>query len=514
MYFKTFYRGLSSNVITFLPDGVFANLTNLAHLSLNDAEIALLQKGLNFAVTPANIPANEIIASVESAVRQLNVERADTVRRTVNNILQQAEPPEPNITKEMRDALKSLKEDESIMVLPADKGRAQRIMDADTYRTKMSTLIETGPYQRLKKDPTDRLTRKLSDKLLTLKRNGDLSEAVYNKIRPRHKQPPRIYGLPKIHKADIPLRPIVSCVNTFAYDLSAYLANILSPLTGNSDFTVTNSAHFVSTISSETILDNEIMVSFDVESLFTNVPIDGAVQAALRKLENDPSLADRTTLTPAQITDLLTFVLRSTYFQYNGSIYEQREGAVMGSPVSAVIANLYMESFEEQAISSSSYKPKIWKRYVDDTFTILDRENVDSFLKHLNIQQPSIRFTMETESDSKLAFLDTAVSREPDGRLTTSVYRKPTHTDQYLAYDSHHPQSVKRGIVKCLYERAKRLVTKPSVISKEKNLNPRPSLNPLRFFPTSKVFSNNFAAAYNNKACALFSSRKPHYDRT
>ncbi|XP_078372758.1 uncharacterized protein LOC144656411 [Oculina patagonica] len=399
---------------------------------------------------------------------QLNAEQADTVRRTVNSILQQAEPPEPNITEEMRDALKSLKEDESIMVLPADKGRASVVMDADTYRTKISTLIENGPYQLLNKDPTDRLTRKLSKELLTLKRNGDLSEAVYNKIRPRHKQPPRIYGLPKIHKADIPLRPIVSCVNTFAYDLSAYLANILSPLTGNSDFTVTNSAHFVSTISSETILNNEVMVSFDVESLFTNVPIDGAVQAALRKLEDDPSLADRTTLTPAQIADLLKFVLRSTYFQYNGSIYEQQEGAAMGSPVSAVIANLYMESFEEQAIASSSYKPKIWKRYVDDTFTILDRENVDSFLQHLNNQQPSIRFTMETESDSKLAFLDTAVSREPDGRLTTSVYRKPTHTDQYLAYDSHHPQSVKRGIVKCLYERAKRLVTKPSVISKEK----------------------------------------------
>ena len=127
-----------------------------------------------------------------------------------------------------------------------------------------------------------------------------------------------------------------------------------------------------------------------------------------------------------------------------------------------------MESFEEQAIASSPYKPRIWKRYVDDTFTVLDRGSVDSFLQHLNNQQPSIRFTMETESDSKLAFLDTAVSREPDGRLTTSVYRKPTHTDQYLAYDSHHPQSVKRGIVKCLYDRAKRIVTKPSAISKEK----------------------------------------------
>ena len=178
--------------------------------SLSDAEKALLKKRLNFAVTPANIPATEIIAKVEAAIRQLDAEQADTVRRAVNGILQQAKPPEPNITKEMRDALKSLKEDESIMVLSADKGHVSVLMDTDTYRAKMSTLIENGPYQLLNKDPTDRLTRKLSEKLLTLKRSGYLSEAVYNKIRPRHKQPPRIYGLPKIHKADVPLRPIVS----------------------------------------------------------------------------------------------------------------------------------------------------------------------------------------------------------------------------------------------------------------------------------------------------------------
>ena len=193
-----------------------------------------------------------------------------------------------------------------------------------------------------------------------------------------------------------------------------------------------------------------------------------------------------------------------------------------------------MESFEEQAITTSSYEPRIWKRYVDDTFTILDRENVDDFLQHLNNQQPSIRFTMETEKDNKLAFLDTAVLREPDGRLTTSVYRKPTHTDQYLAYDSHHPQSVKRGIVKCLYERAKRLVTKPSVISEEKKIchlfwflmvilflscrnltrpenptrvpNPPTSSKLLQFYLMSKVSPNSFATAYNNKAYALFSS--------
>ena len=93
-------------------------------------------------------------------------------------------------------------------------------------------------------------------------------------------------------------------------------------------------------------------------------------------------------LTPAKITNLLDF-------QYDGSIYEQREGAAMGSPVSAVTANLYMEIFEEQAIESAPCQPKIWKRYVDNIFTILDRDRVDSFLQHLNSQQPAIRFTME-----------------------------------------------------------------------------------------------------------------------
>ena len=109
-------------------------------------------------------------------------------------------------------------------------------------------------------------------------------------------------------------------MNTFAYDLSSYLADVLSPLTGKSEYTVKNSAHFVSTINGERVLGSEIMVSFDVESLFTNVPIEGAAQAALRKLEADPCLANRTTLTPTQIADLLDFVLRSTYFQYDGLI--------------------------------------------------------------------------------------------------------------------------------------------------------------------------------------------------
>ena len=93
-----------------------------------------------------------------------------------------------------------------------------------------------------------------------------------------------------------------------------------------------------------------------------------------------------------------------------------------------------------------------------DTFTILRRDKVDSFLQDLNSHQPTIRFTRETEADNTIPFVDTSVTEDSDGYLCTSVYRKPTHTDQYLAYDLHHPQSVKRaGIVKYPYDRSKQL---------------------------------------------------------
>ncbi|XP_041483471.1 uncharacterized protein LOC121430261 [Lytechinus variegatus] len=212
------------------------------------------------------------------------------------------------------------------------------------------------------------------------------------------------------------------------------------------------------------------MVSFDVVSLFTNVPVEAACDVALQRLEADASLPDRTDLSPTQVTELLRFVLKSTYFMYDGRFYEQQEGAAMGSPVSAVIANLYMESFEEDALHACppEFSPRIWKRYVDDTFIVTDRSTTDCLLNYVNAQQPSIRFTMEREDNNRIAFLDTLVHRDDEGRLTTTVYRKPTHTDQYLAYDSHHPQSVKRGVVKCLYDRASRIVSKPQCTAAEK----------------------------------------------
>ena len=74
----------------------------------------------------------------------------------------------------------------------------------------------------------------------------------------------------------------------------------------------------------------------------------------------------------------------------------------------------------------------------------------------------------QIEKGNTISFLDTSVTRDSDRLVATNFCRKPIHTDQFLAYDSHHPTSVKCGIVKCPYDRAQHLKTKPSVISEEK----------------------------------------------
>ena len=109
----------------------------------------------------------------------------------------------------------------------------------------------------------------------------------------------------------------------------------------------------------------------------------------------------------------------------------------MGSPVSPIVANIYMEEFEHLALNTAPERPRQWKRYVDDTFCIMKGNAVGGFLVHVNSLKPTIQFTMELETQGRIPFLDACLRRHTDGSLVTSVYRKPTHTDRYLQYDSH-----------------------------------------------------------------------------
>ncbi|XP_068692843.1 uncharacterized protein [Montipora foliosa] len=144
-------------------------------------------------------------------------------------------------------------------------------------------------------------------------------------------------------------------------------------------------------------------------------------------------------MTVDQIVELIDICLKTTYFSFMGIFFKQQDGCAMGSPVSPIVANLCMETFEINALDSySGTRPKLWLRYVDDTFPVLEREETDQFLQHLNSLDPTIKFTQENLTSNSLPFLDCLVTVNEDGSLSTSVYRKSTHTDQYLQFDSHH----------------------------------------------------------------------------
>ena len=181
--------------------------------------------------------------------------------------LEKSKPSKPNISKTERLALKSLKEDNSTIILPADKGNATVIMDRVEYSNKLADLI--GNSAKVKKDHTLKTERNLSQ--ILGKNKYLIPQTKYGQLIQYDSKLPHIYGLPKIHKDGIPLRPIVSNRGSACHPLSRFLVEIISPLTGKSSSYVKNSANFVERISDVPNHSNQ-MVSLDVVSLFKKVP--------------------------------------------------------------------------------------------------------------------------------------------------------------------------------------------------------------------------------------------------
>ena len=140
----------------------------------------------------------------------------------------------------------------------------------------------------------------------------------------------------------------------------------------------------------------------------------------------------------------------------------------MGSPASPVIANIYMEFFEELALGPQCPIPTPWwKRYVDDVIFITKKDQVDILFNHINNMDDHIKFTMECpDNEGNIPFLDTKCTPNPNYTIHTTVYRKPTHTDRYLDWNSSHPISAKRSVIQALTYKAKMVYSTPVLLAR------------------------------------------------
>ena len=233
--------------------------------------------------------------------------------------------------------------------------------------------------------------------------------------------------------------PIVSACGTATYNTAKFITKILQNYCGKTSSFVKDSIDFIMKIKHLSINpEEETLVSFDVSALFTNIPVPVALQVINCKISTCTNF---------------TNVCKIPTEKFNKKFYKELQGAAMGSPVSPVIANIYMGYFEFLAIPSSPALIKWWFRYVDDVHSATRKGQVNQLQEHLNSIDPHIKFTIELPGTDGLPFLDTLTKPTPNS-IESTVYRKPSHTDRYLrlqlkpphfsktiCYPHSHPQS-------------------------------------------------------------------------
>ncbi|CAG4972619.1 unnamed protein product [Parnassius apollo] len=349
-------------------------------------------------------------------------EDLEAIRQDISSMLRRYSVPKLNLPKEEFIALKNLRNKPELTIIRADKGKATLVMDTSDYNSKIQKFLsDVSTYKKVKNDPTSSTLKTTCD---LIKKHSEKLNLDVKWIIPTCAKSPKLYGLPKIHKPNAPLRPIVSQIDSPTYRLAQHLAKILSPLRGHTRAHIKDSYHFVSEIKDRHLSDNETMVSFDVQSLFTCLPVEDCISIVTRKLEENNM--------PVEYAVFLRHCLTSGYLLWKEEFYKQLDGVAMGSPVSPIVADIFMEDFEEKALLTSPINPRFYKQYVDDTFTILPLDKVTAFLDYLNSINSKIQFTMQLEANNSLAFIDV----EHEGSVIVNTWLPSHHHVKQVLHDN------------------------------------------------------------------------------
>ena len=442
-------------------------VTNLSKRKLSPDETAALALGPNFALPRHSISFIDHFLGFEKILHSLKpkpisndsdlnwTELTQQISSTAHTSFRDFSNHKhtiPKLPPSQIQALKELKSDASITITRPDKGRGTVVLDKQEYITKVENLLSDTTKFRTTTENAQQLVTKSEDKLInflrTLKSDQVITNDTYKQLFPSGSAPGVLYGLPKTHKTGTPVRPILAALGTYNYDLAKFLVPILDPLTRN-EFTVKNSFEFVSEITNIN-LNQFVMASFDVESLFTNIPLDETIDIICNSLFEENEKFKKFTKT--QFSKLLNFAVKDSPFLFNNKLYLQTDGMAMGNPLGPTFANCFLGFHEKNWLDDCplSFKPLLYRRYVDDTFLLFrNSTHIPKFLSYLNNKHNNINFTVEHETDGELPFLDILLTRRGN-QISTSIYRKPTFTGLGINFLSFIPEQFKINAITTL----------------------------------------------------------------
>ena len=274
--------------------------------------------------------------------------------------------------------------------------------------------------------------------------------------------PPKFYGLPKIQKPDTPLRPIVSSCGSFTYCVAKELAKILKHLVGKSPHHINSTQDFVEQVICIMLVPGECLSSYDVSALFTLVPVDPALNIIRDLLDKDHTLKERTVLAVKDIFLLLEFCLKNTYFSFQDQFYEQVEGVAMGSPVSSIVVNLYMEYLEQKALSTAlhplGFGTGLWMTHFSSTRKSINRTSYNTLIV---LTLPS---GLQWRTTRRMAL---SPSWTPLSNQRLMVAYLSLCTGNLCIQNSTYSGTAKFSVINTLSHRAKTVCSSPELLQQE-----------------------------------------------
>jgi len=355
------------------------------------------------------------------------------------------------LTKEQYTKIKEFNEIDNIITRKADKSNVFVVLDREFYSRKVEEFLsDASKFSKIRKDPTDSLKREINKLIVEL---NNLSDSVkFRKLQGKY-EPGYIYANPKIHKRiiDPPFRPIISQIGTVTYDIAKQLNNIVMKYMPRR-YVVRSSYEFITMLRAKHP-GNNIIASLDVESLFTNVPVEQTIDIILKNVYEHDELAppDIPRIIMRQL--LLICTTKTPFRSETGELYVQCEGVSMGSALGPCFADYYMCDLENRIFDQFPHlKPDIYARYVDDTFLLVRDSQTLEELRTKFESESVLKFTFEVERNKQLSFLDAVINRHSN-RFSTSVHVKDTSLGQCLNYNSVCPDRYKIGVIKTLLYR-------------------------------------------------------------